>query len=69
MMQITPEMGTMRPHWGTYFTVTDADETAREAVELGAKLCMPVQDIPGVGRFCGITSPQGVTFYVIEYTR
>ena len=22
-------------------------------------------DIPGIGRFCGITSPQGVTFYAI----
>ena len=32
MMQITPEMGTMRPHWGTYFTVNDADEAARRAV-------------------------------------
>ena len=69
MMQITPEMGAMRPHWGTYFTVNDVDETAREAVRLGAKLCVPVQDVPGVGRFCGITSPQGVTFYVIQYTR
>ena len=26
MMPITPEMGTMRPHWGTYFTVNDADD-------------------------------------------
>jgi len=68
MMQITPEMGKLRPHWGTYFTVTDADETAREAVKLGAKLCLPVRDIPGIGRFGGITSPQGVTFYVIQYT-
>ncbi len=67
MMQITPEMGTTRPHWGTYFTVKDADETARKAVMLGARLCVPVRDIPGVGRFCGITSPQGVTFYVIRY--
>jgi len=68
MMQITPEMGKVRPHWGTYFTVKDADETAREAVKLGAKLCLPVRDIPGIGRFGGITSPQGVTFYVIQYT-
>ena len=69
MMQITPEMGNPRPHWGTYFTVNDADETAREAVRLGATLCVPPQDVPGVGRFCGITSPQGVTFYAITYAR
>ncbi len=67
LMQIAPEMGTMQPHWGTYFTVKDVDETAREAVELGARLCVPVRDLPGVGRFCGITSPQGVTFYAIKY--
>jgi len=69
LMRITPEMGTMRPHWGTYFTVKDVDETARGAVGLGARLCVPARDIPGVGRFCGITSPQGVTFYAIKYSR
>jgi predicted enzyme related to lactoylglutathione lyase len=67
LMPIPPEMVNVRPHWGTYFTVTDADEAAREAVRLGAKLHVPVRDIPGVGRFCGITSPQGVKFYVIRY--
>ena len=69
ILQIRPEMGPIRPHWGTYFTVKDVDEAAREAVELGASLCVPVRDIPGVGRFCGITSPQGVTFYAIKYSR
>ncbi len=67
MMKITPEMGKMPPHWGTYFTVDDADKTATQAVKLGAKLCMPPKDIPDVGRFCGISSPQGVMFYVIKY--
>ncbi|MFN8178878.1 MAG: VOC family protein [bacterium] len=69
MMAITPEMGGMPPCWGTYFTVKDADETAREAAKLGAALCVPPQDVPGVGRFCGITSPQGVTFFAIRYAR
>ena len=35
MLRITPEMGDLRPHWGTYFTVNDLDETIREAVKLG----------------------------------
>ena len=68
MMPITPRMGTLRPCWVTYFTVTDADEAAREAVGLGATLCRRMHDIPGVGRSCGITSPQGITFCIIEYT-
>jgi predicted enzyme related to lactoylglutathione lyase len=69
MLQITPQMGELRPHWVTYFTVKDVDETAREAVKLGATLCMTIKDIPGVCRFCGITSPQGVTFRAVQYTR
>jgi hypothetical protein len=68
LMQITPQMGALRPHWGTYFTVTDVDVTAGEAVTLGATICVPLRNIPSVGRFCGITSPQGVTFYAIQYT-
>lgn len=54
-------------HWGTYFTVNDADETARRATEAGGQLFVPPRDIPGVGRFCGIRSPQGVRFYAIRY--
>ena len=66
---IPPEMAGVRPHWATYFTVADADEAAQEAVRLGARLHMPLQDVPGVGRGCGLTSPQGVTFHVIEFPR
>ncbi len=69
MMEITSEMGSVRPLWATYFTVKDADDTARQAVNLGATLCVPMREMPGVGRFCGITSPQGVTFHIIEYSR
>lgn len=29
---------------------------------------IPPQGIPGVGRFCGISSPQGVMFYAIRYS-
>ncbi len=67
MMSITPAMGAMPPHWGTYFTVNDVDAAARDATALGATTCVPPQDIPNVGRFCGITSPQGVTFFAIRY--
>jgi len=69
MLAITPEMGKMPPHWGTYLTVDDPDEAARKAEELGATILVPLQDIPEVGRFCCIQSPQGVMFYVIKYAR
>jgi uncharacterized protein len=67
MMPVMQGMGERASGWTTYFTVKDVDETAREAVRLGGTLCVPPHDIPGIGRFCGITSPQGVTFHAITY--
>lgn len=69
MMAITPAMAALQPRWKVYFTVTDADATAREAVARGAKICVPLRDIPGIGRFGGVTSPQGVSFYIMAYAR
>jgi predicted enzyme related to lactoylglutathione lyase len=69
LMPIPPGHPDLKPHWGTYFTVNDADEAAQEATALGARLLVPPRDIPNVGRFCGIMSPQGVPFHVIRYSR
>ena len=69
MMEITPQMAGMSPDWSTYFTVNDIDASARKAQELGGSLFVPPTDIPGVGRFSGVTSPQGVKFFIITYTR
>jgi predicted enzyme related to lactoylglutathione lyase len=66
MMPILPDMGEMRPHWGTYFTVDDVDKTTSEAAKLGATCACRSRTFPGVGRMSGITSPQGVNFYVIS---
>ena len=67
MMAIPSHLEGVPPHWGTYFTVDNADEAARKSEGLGATLCVPPTDIPGIGRFCGITSPQGVRFFAIQY--
>lgn len=69
LMQMPSELGDTPAQWGTYFTVRDVDATASEAVALGAMLVVPPQDVPGVGRFCGIVSPQGVMFYAMSYSR
>ena len=68
-LQITRGTGERRPHWLTYCTVADANETARAAERLGGTVRVPVQHASGIGRFCGITSPQGVPFAVIQYGR
>ncbi|HEU4879074.1 MAG TPA: VOC family protein [Gemmatimonadaceae bacterium] len=67
MMQPNAGMKDMPPHWATYFTVNDADETAKKAAELGGMVVVPPTDIPTVGRFSAIVSPQGVGFLVIKY--
>lgn len=55
------------PMWGIYVTVDDVDATARTAEQLGAKLLVPPQDIPKVGRFCVIQDPQGAVISAITY--
>lgn len=59
--------GGLSPYWTAYFTVADADATAARAVELGGQLIVGPQDVPGVGRFAGLMSPQGVMFHVMAY--
>lgn len=66
MMEITPEMGEAPPHWLTYFSVDDCDACTSKAEALGADVCVPAFDIPGVGRMAVITDPQGATFAVIK---
>ncbi len=67
MMEITPEMGEIPPHWGTYFTVADADAAAETAAANGATIFIPPRDVPAMGRFAGVISPHGVRFYVFAY--
>lgn len=57
----------MPPMWGCYVTVDDVDVTAKLAQKLGAKLLVPPQDIPDVGRFCVIQDPQGAVISAITY--
>ncbi|HZS37836.1 MAG TPA: VOC family protein [Polyangia bacterium] len=66
MLECPPGMN-VPPHWATFFNVEDVDAAARKAAELGAATCMPPTDIPGIGRFCALTSPQGVAFQLIRY--
>lgn len=69
MMAITGDMKDVPPHWATYFTVDEVDKTAALAAELGGTVFVPPMDIPQVGRFTGLISPQGVRFYAITYLR
>ncbi len=67
MMATPPETGANAPAWGTYVTVSNVDQVAAQAVELGATLLVEPQDIPEVGRFCMIRDPQGAMISAITY--
>ena len=60
-----PEFGGAPSHWMPYVAVDDVDERAKQAAELGAKLCVPPTDIPNVGRFCVVNDPTGATISLI----
>ena len=47
------------PHWIAYVSADDVDALTKKAESLGARTCVPPQDIPKVGRFSVIADPQG----------
>jgi uncharacterized protein len=69
MVAVPKEAQGMPPMWGAYVTVDDVDLTARTATQLGAKLLVPPQDIPEVGRFCVIQDLQGAVINAITYKK
>jgi predicted enzyme related to lactoylglutathione lyase len=66
VMQIVPEMGPMPPFWNIYFAVADVDESLAKAQSLGGNVVVPAMDIPDIGRFGGITDPQGAFFSIFK---
>ena len=66
--QMGPEFGGMKPHWMSYVAVDDVDEKAKQAADLGGKVCVPPTDIPTVGRFSVINDPAGAAISLITLT-
>lgn len=65
MMEITPQMGPIPPHWMPYFAVVDCDATVAKALKLGGSTIVPAQDIPEVGRFAVLKDGQGAVFSIL----
>lgn len=67
-MMAMPE--TMPPNvpsfWMPYFQVTDVDASTASAQKLGAKVMVPLQDIPNTGRFSIVSDPQGAMFALFQ---
>ena len=67
IMSTPPTAAGMPPMWGCYVTVADADATAKRCAELGGKVIVGPQDVPGVGRFAVILDRQGAALNIIAY--
>jgi hypothetical protein len=67
IMHLPPQAAGAPPYWGIYVTVDNVNDTAKQAVKLGAKLIVPPTDIPNVGRFCLLQDPQGAVISAITY--
>lgn len=52
--------------WVPYVRVADCDASLLLANDLGARVCAPATDIPGVGRFGVLMDPLGAVFAVIR---
>ena len=60
-----PQFEGVPPHWGSYLSVADCDASMQKAVELGAKVLVPPQDVPNTGRFSVLQDPTGAVFAII----
>jgi predicted enzyme related to lactoylglutathione lyase len=57
------------PHWGSYVSVTSADDAAKRAVELGATVFAPPFDVMDAGRMAVLQDPTGAVFHVWQPNR
>jgi predicted enzyme related to lactoylglutathione lyase len=60
LLQLTGAMLDCVPEsWMSFLAVDDVDARVAKALEAGAKLVMPVFDVPGVGRIAMLLEPSG----------
>ncbi len=53
------KQGQIPPHWMSYVSVDNIDETLTKATSLGATVKVPSTDIGDLGRFAILTDPTG----------
>jgi predicted enzyme related to lactoylglutathione lyase len=56
-------------HGQVYFGTDDCDKRTNQAKSLGAKVVMPPENIPNVGRFSMMFDPQGAFFALLQPAR
>jgi uncharacterized protein len=64
MMKSPP--GVPHSFWLAYVAVDDCDKISERAARSGAKIMVPPQDIPNVGRFACWSDPQGAAIAILQ---
>ena len=57
------------PHWNSYVTVANVDESAKKAESLGGKIFMPPFDVMDAGRMAVLQDPTGAVFEIWQANR
>ena len=57
------------PHWNSYVTVANVDESAKKAESLGGKILMPPFDVMDAGRMAVVQDPTGAVFEIWQANR
>jgi predicted enzyme related to lactoylglutathione lyase len=66
MMQTPAQVpAAVPPHWLSYFTVADCEDTVKKAQGLGGTVMVPPTDIPQ-GTFAVLSDPAGAAFAIIK---
>jgi len=55
----SPEFDDVPESWMSFLAVDDVDKRVAKAVKAGAKLVMPIFDVPDVGRIAMLREPSG----------
>jgi predicted enzyme related to lactoylglutathione lyase len=68
-MRPEEKQGGAPPHWNSYVTVANVDESAKKAESLGGKMIAPPFDVMDAGRMAVIQDPTGAFFQIWQKNR
>lgn len=62
----SPDMQGVPPHWSVFMSVDDVDARLAKCLELGAKVVVPIMEVPTVGRMTLIADPAGAHIWLYQ---
>lgn len=68
-MRPEEKQGGAPPHWNSYVTVANVDESANKAASLGGKILAPPFDVMDAGRMAVVQDPTGALFQIWQKNR